>query len=118
ASARHVAEGRHHEDRNVRADLSQRRRYYFATGDFRVAVHHQCVDWVQSKQGQGFLCVRSYLHLVPTSPKFVSERVRTAGVIVNEKDRWHKKLCLMGCVKSISADFATCRYAGEHISAA
>jgi tetratricopeptide (TPR) repeat protein len=54
-----------------------------------MTVRDHCVDWVQSKQGQGFLRVGSYLHLVPTSPKFVSDRVRPAGVIVDEKDRRH-----------------------------
>jgi len=54
-----------------------------------MTVRDHCVDWVQSKQGQRFLHVGSDLHLVPTSPKFVSDRVRPAGVIVDEKDRRH-----------------------------
>src|ERR1039457_2869525 len=45
----HTAESRHHDDRNVWADLSQCRRYDFATGCFGVTVRDDGVDWVQSK---------------------------------------------------------------------
>ena len=55
-----------------------------------MTIRDHCIDCVESKQGQGFFCVQSYLHLVPIGSKLVSECVRTAGVIVDEKDRRHK----------------------------